>query len=319
MKEGTAKQIDQLPEIMRGSDLVLGVGFVLGVHSAADRLIVPYRLVVLYPVLLGAGSEAPLVQRMMFKMGRSVTNMTIKGFINKKRQESGLAPIQDVWEHWMGPEVIVACDPEINKVPGDSLFQNQQTGYMILPSDQVIPEKVAQFLEAGTPPVYIGFGSNPISQPEKYSQIFKEVSERCSQRLIVSKGWANLPEEESNNILYVDEMPFEHLFPRLAAIVSHGGTGTVAYAARAGIPQCLFPFMADQFENRKRIVSMGIGPHCCDFKKLNADNLTAAISACLSNENYRTNAIALSKQLNLTDGLEKTVTLVEETAKRKRE
>jgi UDP:flavonoid glycosyltransferase YjiC (YdhE family) len=52
MKEGTAKQIDQLPEIMRGSDLVLGVGFVLGVHSAADRLNVPYRLVVLYLSLI---------------------------------------------------------------------------------------------------------------------------------------------------------------------------------------------------------------------------------------------------------------------------
>jgi len=77
-----------------------------------------------------------------------------------------------------------------------------------------------------------------------------------------------LPENNTSDVLYVGEMPFESLFPRLSAIVYHGGTGTMAAAARAGIPQVAFPFMADQFENRKRIVQLGLGPNACDFKKI---------------------------------------------------
>ncbi len=125
-----------------------------------------------------------------------------------------------------------------------------------------------EFLNSGKPPVFIGFGSNPVSRPEKYNQIFDKVSKATNQRLIVSRGWADLPENNTSDVLYVGEMPFESLFPRLAAIVHHGGTGTMAAAARAGIPQVAFPFMADQFENRKRIVQLGLGPNACDFKKI---------------------------------------------------
>jgi UDP:flavonoid glycosyltransferase YjiC (YdhE family) len=187
---------------------------------------------------------------------------------------------------------------------------------MVLTSNKGLPERVEQFLNSGKPPVFIGFGSNPISHPEKYSQVFDEVSRTTNQRLIISKGWANLPDNSSSEILYVDEMPFELLFPHIAAIAYHGGTGTMATATRAGIPQVAFPFMADQFENRKQIVKLGLGPNACDFKRLSAKALSSAITECVTNDTYKNNAENISKKLQNTNGLEMTIRLIEKEVRK---
>jgi hypothetical protein len=117
MKKETEKQVRLLPDIIKGSDLALGVGFVLVVHTAADIIKAPYRFLIFYPVLLGTSKSDPFFNRLMFGFGRYMTNIIIKGFINKLRAESGLQPIKDVWRHWMGEHVIAACDKELNAVP----------------------------------------------------------------------------------------------------------------------------------------------------------------------------------------------------------
>jgi vancomycin aglycone glucosyltransferase len=316
MKKETENQINKLPGILIGSDLIIGVGFVLGVHTVAEVLKIPYQFVIFYPALLGTSKTDPILYRILFAFGRSMTNRVMKSFINKKRAEVGLQKIRDVWENWMGDNVIVACDKELCEVKEGVLFDFTQTGYMTLPSQNVLPEKVEKFLNSGEPPVYIGFGSNPVSHPEKFNHIFSEVSKRTNQRLIVSKGWANLPENNSSGIIFVDEMPFEFLFPRLAAIVHHGGTGTMAAAARAGIPQVAFPFMADQFENRKQIVKLGLGPYSCDFKKISSNNLSSAIIECVTNDKYKQKAMDISRQLKDSNGLEMTLKLIDDKLKK---
>lgn len=316
MKKETENQINLLPELLKGVNLVLGVGFVLGVHTVADILKVPYRFVVFYPILLGTSKTDPFFNRLLFGFGKSMTNIVMKSFINKKRAAFGLEQINDVWSNWMGEHVIVACDKELNAARDGVSFNFTQTGYMLLPTQITLPENVEKFLDSGKPPVYIGFGSNPVSRPEKFSNIFTEVSKATNQRLIVSKGWADLPENNTSDVLYVDEMPFELLFPRLAAIVYHGGTGTMASAARAGIPQVAFPFMADQFENRKQIVKLGLGPNACDFKKISADVLISSINECVTNDRYRKNALQISKKLQNSNGLELTIRLIENELKK---
>ena len=103
-------QINLLPDKIRGVDLVLGAGIVIGVQTAADILKVPYRLVAFYPILLGATKDDPIKNRIMFSFGRKMMNLVMKGFINRQRADYKLPPIKDIWEHWMGENVIVACD-----------------------------------------------------------------------------------------------------------------------------------------------------------------------------------------------------------------
>jgi vancomycin aglycone glucosyltransferase len=311
MKRQTEEQINNLPGILRGSDLILGVGFVLGVHTAADILGVPYRFVIFYPSLLGTGNRDPFFSRLMFGFGRAITNLAMKSFINKMRTKFSLHPIKDVWEYWMGDNVIVACDKELNAVREGIMFNFTQTGYMLLPSKEALPDYIEKFLDSGSPPVYIGFGSNPVSNREELVRMLNKVASATKQRLIVSKGWADLQAKNSADIIFVDDVPFESLFPRLAAIVYHGGTGTMASAARAGIPQLAFPFMADQFENRNQIVKLRLGPFGCDFKKLSEEVLSSAINTCLANAEYRKNATELSQKLKGSDGLQRTLELIE--------
>ncbi len=310
-KKITSDQINSLPEIINGADLVLGSGIILGVHTAADILKVPYRYVIYYPIMLGTAKDDPLKNRMMFGFGRSLINIFMKGFINKHREKFALPPIRDVWTHWLGENVIVACDKELNPAREGVSFAFTQTGFMILPSKMGLPDEVETFLNSGKPPVYIGFGSNPIVSTEKYSQIFEQVRGKTNQRLIISKGWADLPGSDTRDILYADEMPFDILFPRLAAVIYHGGTGTMASVARAGVPQAAFPFMGDQFDNRKQIVKLGLGPKTCDFKKMTVESISSAVKECVTNDNYKKNAAEISQRLQDVNGVELTVQLIE--------
>ena len=310
-KKLVGDQIDLLPDLIRGVDLVLGAGIVMGVPTAADILKVPYRLVAFYPMILGTTGDDPFKSRMMFGFGRKIVNLTMKGFINKKRAGSGLPPIKDAWGHWLGEEVIVACDRELSEAREGVAFPFTQTAFMLLPSLHGLPEQVEDFLQEGEPPAYIGFGSNPISDTEKYSQIFKEVHETTGQRLIISKGWAELPEINDSDLLYVDDMPFELLFPRLAAVIHHGGTGTLAAIARAGVPQAAFPFMGDQFANRDQITKLKLGPDTCNFKKMTAEAISSAIKEVITVELYRKNARDLSEKLQHVNGVKLTANLIE--------
>jgi vancomycin aglycone glucosyltransferase len=304
-------QINLLPDLIKGVDMILGAGIVMGVQTAADILKVPYRFVAFYPIILGTTKDDPLKNRMMFGFGRKMMNLMMKGYINKARAKYGFPPIKDIWEHWLGENVIMACDKEINAARENSAFAFTQTGFMLLPSKIGLPQNIEDFLNSGKPPVYIGFGSNPITNIEKYRSMFEQVRDATNQRLIISKGWAEFPVNNAKDILYVDELPFELLFPKLASAIYHGGTGTLAAIARAGIPQAVFPFMGDQFSNREQIVKLGLGPNTCDFKKMTGEAISSAITECITNGIYKKNAIDLSNRLQNVNGIELTVQFIE--------
>jgi vancomycin aglycone glucosyltransferase len=310
-KKFTMDQMTRLPEIIRGAELVLGAGIVMGVHTAADIIQAAYRLVVFYPVILGTTAKDPLKNRLMFSFGRSMINLVMKKFINKERAKHSLPAIQDVWAHWMGEQVIVACDKELHAARKGVAFPFTQTAFMLLPSDKGLPQRVEEFLSSGKPPIYIGFGSNPIINAALYTVLFRKVRDQTNQRLIISKGWADLPDCNDRDILYVDELPFECLFPRMAAVVYHGGTGTMAAVARAGIPQAAFPFMGDQFSNRDQIVKLRLGPETVDFKKISAEAVSSAINACIMKDEYKRNALEMSEKLRHADGIDLTIKFLE--------
>jgi vancomycin aglycone glucosyltransferase len=311
-------QINLLPDMIKGVDLVLGAGIVVGVQTAADIIKVPYRLVAFYPILLGTTKEDPLKSRMMFGFGRKMMNWIMKGYLNRQRAHYRLQPIKDIWEHWLGENVIVACDKELNTVREGVSYAFTQTGFMLLPSQKDLPDNVKSFCDSGKPPVYIGFGSNPIVGTEKYTRIFEQVRNTTDQRLIISKGWADFPVQNTNDILYVDEMPFDLMFSKLAAVIYHGGTGTMAAIARAGVPQAAFPFMGDQFDNRRQIVKLGLGPETCDFKKMTAQSISSAINDCVTNVTFKKNAVNISQRLKNVNGVELTIQLIEKEFLNKR-
>ncbi|EEY18375.1 conserved hypothetical protein [Verticillium alfalfae VaMs.102] len=113
------------------------------------------------------------------------------------------------------------------------------------------PDDLARFLNAGPPPVYIGFGSIVLDDPDKITRIVLEAVESTGARAIISKGWADLAGSENENIYWIGDCPHEWLFQHVAAVVHHGGAGTTACGLKNGKPTTIVPFFGDSYPLEK--------------------------------------------------------------------
>ena len=166
-----------------------------------------------------------------------------------------------------------------------------------------------RFLAAGPPPVYAGFGSMPYGNRERVGRLLVEAAERAGHRLVVYRGWARIPGVgQRHTCLFVDEEPHDLLFPQVSAVIHHGGAGTVATAARAGVPQIVLPQAADQFLWRSQVVGLGLGPRAPMLRLASAASLARAITVAAGEPVYRHNAAALAARLEAApDGVAETV------------
>jgi sterol 3beta-glucosyltransferase len=197
--------------------------------------------------------------------------------------------------------------------PHDWAQHESVTGYWFLdaPDSWTPPADLQDFLQAGTPPVYIGFGSMISENPEEAGAIALKALERSGQRGILSAGWGGLkPSHLPKTVQMVSSMPHSWLFPRMGAVVHHGGAGTTAAGLRAGVPSILVPFMGDQPFWGKRVLDMGVGTAPIPRKKLTSENLAQAITQAMSNTTMRQNARALGEKINAETGIANAVTAV---------
>lgn len=146
------------------------------------------------------------------------------------------------------------------------------------------PESLRKFLDAGEPPVYIGFGSIVLDDPEKFtSLIFKAVA-KAGVRALVSKGWGGLGDEDNtpSNIYMLENTPHDWLFPRVSAVVHHGGAGTTAIGLKCGKPTMIVPFFGDQPFWGAMVAKAGAGArNPIPYKKLTVENFAEGIKECL--------------------------------------
>jgi len=105
--------------------------------------------------------------------------------------------------------------------------------------------EILEFLDAGPPPIYIGFGSIVISNPEKMTEMLLQAIEGSNVRAIISRGWSNIGGPQLPHILYLDDCPHEWLFQHVSAVIHHGGAGTTACGLRYGKPTVIIPFFGE--------------------------------------------------------------------------
>ncbi|KAJ5511214.1 UDP-glucuronosyl/UDP-glucosyltransferase [Penicillium expansum] len=144
------------------------------------------------------------------------------------------------------------------------------------------PSELREFLQEGPPPVYIGFGSIVVDNPQKLIDTVVQAVVRAGVRAIISKGWSGLVGSANPNIYYIDDCPHEWLFQHVAAVVHHGGAGTTSCGLRNGRPTAIVPFFGDQPFWGNMVARAGAGPKPIPFAFLNFQNLTAAIQFCLT-------------------------------------
>ncbi len=170
------------------------------------------------------------------------------------------------------------------------------------------PRELTDFLAAGSTPICVGFGSMPSVDPEQTTELFARALALAGQRGILLTGWgglarARLPE----TVLALDSAPHDWLFPRVAAVVHHGGAGTTAAALRAGVPGLVIPVIADQRFWGQRLNALGAGLGPLARRQLSPESLAAALRALVENPFHRARAAQVAAVLAREDGVARAV------------
>jgi UDP:flavonoid glycosyltransferase YjiC (YdhE family) len=244
----------------------------------------------------------------------------IRPALNKWRRKMGLRPHGTLFGYytWMRQRKVMTIygfSPLVLSPPTDWPDGHHIAGYWFLvePADWQPPADLLKFLEAGPPPVYVGFGSMDDQNPERISQIVVEALRLSGQRGVMVSGWGGLGAITLPETIYrLDSIPHSWLFPHMAALVHHGGAGTTAAGLRAGIPAVITPFAADQPFWAGRVARLGVGIRGANFFRLTADGLAAAITQAVNDSEMRQRAASLGDQLRAENGVAKAVEIIDD-------
>jgi sterol 3beta-glucosyltransferase len=210
--------------------------------------------------------------------------------------------------------MLYAYSRHLLPVPPDYPPHVHVTGYWFLEQQQAWtpPADLAAFLAAGPPPVYVGFGSMSGAKAQDRTAIVVEALARAGQRGVLASGWGGMTRADlPANIFMLEEAPHDWLFPRVAAVVHHGGAGTTAAGLRAGKPTVIVPFIADQPFWGKIVHEQGAGPQPIAQKRLSAESLAAAIGEAVTDAEMQRRAAAIGEKIRAEDGAGNAVAIIE--------
>lgn len=198
---------------------------------------------------------------------------------------------------------VYGISPTVYRRPPDWPPWHMLTGFWYLEGEGRLPADVEEFLAAGPPPVYVGFGSMVHGDPTTVAEQVVEAVRRAGRRAIVQRGWTGLePPDVPPEVLLVDEIEHRALFPRVAVVVSHAGAGTVSEALRAGVPQVVVPHFADQPFWAERMHRLGVAPSPIPMRRLDAARLARALHETAT-PGMRDAAAALGRVIAAEDGV----------------
>lgn len=158
---------------------------------------------------------------------------------------------------------------------------------------------LCDFLESGPPPVYIGFGSQGSARAEQYTELALRALRLAGLRGVLQIG---VPGALGDDVLGVADAPHAWLFPRMAAVAHHCGSGTTGAGVRAGTPTVPLPALADQSLWASRLVALGVAPPPIPFRRLSPERLAERLRATVIEPAYRRRAAALAKRVQAEDG-----------------
>ena len=210
--------------------------------------------------------------------------------------------------------VLYGISPSVFPKPPDWGQNIKVTGYWFLENETgwSPPAELLEFLARGTPPVYVGFGSMTLHDPQSVTAMVLKALKHSNQRGVLLNGWGCLGGTDlPDSVIKIDSAPHGWLFPRMAAVVHHGGAGTTASVLRAGRPSVIVPFFVDQPFWGRRVSELGAGTEPIPFKKLTAERLAASINIAVNSADIRKRATELGEKIQNENGVANAVEQVE--------
>ena len=306
-------QFDIFPAAADGCDALVAAGLAqTAARSVAEAAGIRYVYVSYAAVHLPSPHHAPPPRpgwpepdpaatdnRMLWDLDARQVNAQFRELLNGHRASLGLPPVDNVRDHVLTDRPWLAADPALGTWPETPGLDVIQTGAWNLPDERPLPADLLTFLDAGEPPVYVGFGSMRPS-PDIARRAVEAIRAQ-DHRVLVSRGWADLDlADDRDDCLAIGEVNHQRLFGRVAAVVHHGGAGTTVTAARAGVPQVVVPLqLSDNPYWAGRVADLGIGV-ALDGPTSTTESLHVAFKTALA-PGTRARARALGGKIR-TDG-----------------
>ncbi|WP_016697185.1 MULTISPECIES: glycosyltransferase [Actinoalloteichus] len=305
-------------------------------HQIAEKLGVPSVIAALHPHFVPSGDY----NSQLLKPGRTrspwvnrLSHRLVPFFQQKKkdieawrRETLGLPPRKGQHNRLVRADgqpvtVLHGFSPHVITPSADWPETVHNTGFWFLPAkpDWSPPAELVDFLEAGEKPVFVGFGSLRKGEPADRGKIVMDAIRASGHRAIVGTGWGGLEiTDPPENVLVLDEVPYDWLFPRVRAAVHAGGTGTMNAALVAGVPQVACPFHLEQLYWADLAHSHGVSTPPIRQSKLDVPTLAAAIRQATSDASLAENASRLAEKLRGEDGTATAVRVLEQVHARHR-
>jgi len=315
-----------------GADVVVHNGQIIAGQHVAEKLGIPAVLALPIPMYVptkefpwpgvGMPSWLPAVANRATFLGMKAPAAIFGRVIDRWREDIlGLPRRRGRHDPLRRPDngqapVLHAFSPSVLPPPADWPDSVHTTGYWFLPpSAEALPPHVKDFLRAGDPPVFVGFGSMSGRDPARSTALVLEAARRAEMRLVIGAGWGGLDSSiQSDDVLAVEDLDYLRLFPAMAAVVHHGGAGTAGTAFASGRPQVVCPFVADQPFWARLAHSRGVAPAPQPQRHFTAGGFASAITTAATDSDMARAAQELGRRVRAEEGISAAVTVLERVA-----
>ncbi|KAK0592500.1 hypothetical protein LWI29_020372 [Acer saccharum] len=288
-----------------------------GHTHVAEALKVPIHIIFTMPWTPTSEFPHPLsrvkqqaANRLSYQIVDALIWLGIRDMINELRKKQlKLRPVTYLRGSYSSPVDVPHAyiwSPHLVPKPKDWGLKIDVVGFCFLDlaSTYEPPDPLVTWLKRGEKPIYIGFGSLPVQNPEEMTEIIVKALEITRQRGIINKGWGGLGNmaEPKEFVYLLDNCPHDWLFLQCSAVIHHGGAGTTAAGLKAACPTTIVPFFGDQPFWGERVNARGLGPPPISVEEFSLDKLVAAINFMLDPK-VKECAVEVAKALQNEDGV----------------
>ncbi|MBI5649702.1 MAG: glycosyltransferase family 1 protein [Chloroflexi bacterium] len=297
--------------------LIIGLPTWWGAHIA-QALHIPFARCLLQPITPTRDFPSPLLPT-TFSLGATYNRLTHRIVAQTMRlawrdainQLHPSTPLPSTFAQDSAQDAMTLYGFSSHVVPRPRDWLSEQiTGYWFLQTRDSINPALEKFLDAGAPPVYIGFGSIGVRDPDRTRDIILRALADTGLRAVIAVAHNFANTRLPANVFPIDDAPHASLFPRMRAVVHHGGAGTTGAGLRAGAPMIIIPLAVDQFFWGKRVADLGVGTRPIPQNALTRDALIHALECATRDSEIRTRAKILAEKIANEDGVARAVEFI---------
>ncbi len=329
LKEVAPALLDALLLSCQGADALVCTFFGSLYYSIAEKYDIPCIQTQYFPMDPNDAtpiSSAPgqrlgkAWNRTSYKLGYLLIGLLEKRYLTAWRQKNGMAArkLRDKPDYRIGDHtvpVIYAISPLVFPRPKGWGEHIHMSGFWWDDGAPAWtpPEDLVAFLNAGEPPVYIGFGSMVSGNMSKTFAIVLRAVRAARVRAVINLGWGGEAARWKSNsrVYFGDYIPHDWLFPRVSGVVHHGGAGTTAAGLRAGKPTLVVPFGGDQPFWGARVHAVGCGPRPIPRDQMTVHRLTRGLIDLTTHASYRVAAEEMGQRLQMEQGTKTAADIIE--------